>query len=218
MQRWVTHPRTKAAHSATLHDSFLAAILSELACTLACGLAAEPSLSQYNHGGSPLHSLLVSLQLPLHTLLSSSTPVACLCLLLCQPSLADDWRSFTSRPWVQGPVDSFLGNSYLAAMMMDSSELEDTVDRIIQTGDTALQQVRYRQCSRAQICVCERYSKVCGAMAQKHRQAVSAALWARLQRCKVHACVQHEKSKVHHIAAGVSCGDHCLHLNRLVTL
>jgi hypothetical protein len=58
-----------------------------------------------------------------------------------QPSLADDWISFTSRPWVQGPVDTFLGNEYLAAMMADSQDLQDTVDNIVATGDAALQEV-----------------------------------------------------------------------------
>jgi hypothetical protein len=58
-----------------------------------------------------------------------------------QPSLADDWISFTSRPWVQGPVDTFLGNAYLAAMMADSQELQETVDSIVATGDAALQEV-----------------------------------------------------------------------------
>jgi hypothetical protein len=59
-----------------------------------------------------------------------------------QPSLADDWISFTSRPWVQGPIDTFFGNEYLAVMMADSPELQETVDSIIATGDAALQEVR----------------------------------------------------------------------------
>jgi hypothetical protein len=58
-----------------------------------------------------------------------------------QPSLADDWISFTSRPWVQGPIDNFFDNQYLAAMMADSPKLQETVDSIIATGDAALQEV-----------------------------------------------------------------------------
>ncbi|WIA15904.1 hypothetical protein OEZ85_012653 [Tetradesmus obliquus] len=60
-----------------------------------------------------------------------------------KPSLADDWISFTSRPWVQGPIDTFFDNQYLAAMMADSPELQDTVDSIITTGDAALQEGRH---------------------------------------------------------------------------
>ncbi|KAF6252009.1 hypothetical protein COO60DRAFT_1644433 [Scenedesmus sp. NREL 46B-D3] len=57
-----------------------------------------------------------------------------------KPSLADDWVSFTSRPWVLGPVDMFLGNEQLAAMMGGSPELQETVDSIIAAGDAALQE------------------------------------------------------------------------------
>eukprot|EP00775_Hariotina_reticulata_P005066 gene5066-5307_t len=55
-----------------------------------------------------------------------------------QRSLADDWVSLTSRPWVQGPVDAILGNPHLADMMLTHPELELTVDGIISTGNEAL--------------------------------------------------------------------------------
>lgn len=75
-------------------------------------------------------------------------PPSLLPLLACvtQPSLQADWLSFTSRPWVQGPVDAFLGNTQLVAMMAQHKELAATVEGLVSTLDTALVQVR--TCSR----------------------------------------------------------------------
>jgi len=58
-----------------------------------------------------------------------------------QPALQSDWLSFTSRPWVQGPVDAFLGNTHLAAMMSQHKDLAATVEGLVQTLDTTLVQV-----------------------------------------------------------------------------
>jgi hypothetical protein len=62
-------------------------------------------------------------------------PLALPCL---QPALQSDWLSFTSRPWVQGPVDAFLGNTQLAAMMSQHKELAATVEGLVRTVDAAL--------------------------------------------------------------------------------
>ena len=60
---------------------------------------------------------------------------------LLQRSVADDWVSFTSRSWVQGPVDAILGNPHLADMMLTHPELEQAVDGIIDTGNEVLMKV-----------------------------------------------------------------------------
>lgn len=58
-----------------------------------------------------------------------------------QSSLYSDWLSFTSRPWVQGPVDAFLGNTHLAAMMSQHKELAATVEGLVAMLDAALTKV-----------------------------------------------------------------------------
>ncbi|WIA33503.1 hypothetical protein OEZ86_006629 [Tetradesmus obliquus] len=57
-----------------------------------------------------------------------------------KPMLRDDWLEFTSRPWVQGPIDTFFANSHLAAVTAANPLLEAAVDSFIMAGDKALQE------------------------------------------------------------------------------
>lgn len=59
--------------------------------------------------------------------------------------LRDDWLEFTSRPWVQGPIDTFFANSHLAAVTAANPLLEAAVDSFIMAGDKALQEVRLQE-------------------------------------------------------------------------
>jgi hypothetical protein len=56
--------------------------------------------------------------------------------------LRDDWLEFSSRPWVQGPIDTFFANKHLAAVTAANPLLEAAVDSFILAGDKALQEVR----------------------------------------------------------------------------
>jgi hypothetical protein len=56
--------------------------------------------------------------------------------------LRDDWLEFTSRPWVQGPIDTFFANKHLAAVTAANPLLAAAVDSFILAGDAALQEVR----------------------------------------------------------------------------
>jgi hypothetical protein len=55
--------------------------------------------------------------------------------------LRDDWLEFTSRPWVQGPIDTFFANKHLAAVTAANPLLAAAVDSFILAGDAALQEV-----------------------------------------------------------------------------
>jgi hypothetical protein len=86
------------------------------------------------------HNLVCLLRSPIHyhTSLPSLPAAAAAIHAVAQSSLYSDWLSFTSRPWVQGPVDAFLGNTHLAAMMSQHKELQATVEGLVSTLDTTL--------------------------------------------------------------------------------
>ena len=59
-------------------------------------------------------------------------------MLLLQPLLREDWLSFTSRPWVQGPVDAFLNNPKLTQLSAKYPNLRARILDVIQMIDQVL--------------------------------------------------------------------------------
>ena len=119
-------------------------LLPVAAGSIAAGTA-RVQRSRCKHPSAFLTQSLLSIALTLHavclTTCANQPVLSTPCPSCMQSSLYSDWLSFTSRPWVQGPVDAFLGNTHLAAMMSQHRELAATVEGLVAMLDAALTKV-----------------------------------------------------------------------------